>query len=134
MERFYIPVRDVMTTQTELVDGLATMRDAVNQMKERNVHALIVNKRDDKDDFGLITVNEIAREVIEPNRSLDRTAVYEFMIKPALTVEADKNIRYAIRLLSRYNETRAIVTENAHAVGFITVADMVLHYLDALDS
>ena len=134
MERFYIPVRDVMTAQTELVDGLATMREAVNQMKDKNIHALIVNKRDEKDDFGLITVNEIATEVIEPNRSLDRTAVYEFMIKPALTVHAEKNIRYAIRLLSRSGETRAIVTEDGHAVGFVTLADMVLHYIETLDA
>lgn len=133
MERIYIPVRVVMTAQTELVNGLATMREAVNLMKEKKIHALIVDKRDDTDDFGLITVNEIATGVIEPNRSLDRTAVYEFMIKPALTVNAEKNIRYAIRLLSRYGETRAIVTEDGHAVGFVTLADMVLHYLDALD-
>lgn len=133
MERIYIPVRVVMTAQTELVNGLATMREAVNLMKQKKIHALIVDKRDDTDDFGLITVNEIATGVIEPNRSLDRTAVYEFMIKPALTVNAEKNIRYAIRLLSRYGETRAIVTEDGHAVGFVTLADMVLHYLDALD-
>jgi CBS domain-containing protein len=79
MERFYIPVRNVMTTQTELVDGLATMRDAVNLMKA-------------------------------------------------------KNIRYAIRLLSRYGETRAIVTDDGQAVGFVTLADMVLHYIEALDT
>lgn len=133
MERIYVPVRSVMTSQTELVNGLATMREAVNLMKQKKIHALIVDKRDDTDDFGLITVNEIATGVIEPNRSLDRTAVYEFMIKPALTVNAEKNIRYAIRLLSRYGETRAIVTEDGHAVGFVTLADMVLHYLDALD-
>lgn len=133
MERLYIPVRSVMTAQTELVNGLATMREAVNLMKQKKIHALIVDKRDDTDDFGLITVNEIATEVIEPNRSLDRTAVYEFMVKPALTVNAEKNIRYAIRLLSRYGETRAIVTEDGQAVGFVTLADMVLHYLDALD-
>lgn len=130
MERIYIPVRDVMTPQTELVNGLATMREAVALMKSKGIHALIVDKRDDTDDFGLITVNEIAAGVIEPNRSLDRTSVYEFMVKPALSVHVDKNIRYAIRLLSRYGETRAIVTENGVAVGFVTLADMVFHYLD----
>lgn len=133
MERFYIPVRDVMTAQTELINGLASMREAVSHMQDKKVSALIVEKRDEKDDFGLITVNEIATQVIEPNRSLDRTAVYEFMVKPALTVHADKNIRYAIRLLSRYGETRAIVTEDGQAVGFVTLSDMVLHYIDALD-
>lgn len=132
MERFYIPVRDVMTKQAELVDGLASIRQAVKNMQEKGVNALVVNRRDEQDDFGLISVNEIAHHIIEPNRSLDRTAVYEYMVKPALTVEAEKNIRYAIRLLSRYGETRAIVTENGEAVGFVTFADMVLHYLEAL--
>jgi len=132
MERFYIPVRDVMTKQAELVDGLASIREAVKIMNEKKVNTLVVDRRDNKDDFGLITVNEIATHIIEPNRSLDRSAVYEYMVKPALTVGADKNIRYAIRLLSRYGETRAIVTENEHAVGFVTFADMVLHYLEAL--
>ncbi len=132
MERFYIPVRDVMTEQTELVDGLASTREAVEHMQEKKVHALVVERRDEMDDFGIISVDEIAHYVIEPNRSLDRTAVYECMVKPALTVDEKMNIRYAIRLLSRYGERRAIVTKDGNAVGFVTFADMVLRYFEAL--
>ncbi len=129
-ERFYIPVHEAMHPQPELIDGLAKVQEAIDIMKAKNIHALIVDKRDETDDFGLLTVREIATQVIEPNRSVERTAVYEIMVKPALTVDVAMNVRYAIRLLSRYGESRAIVTDKGHAVGFITLGDMVLHYLD----
>ena len=67
---------------------------------------------------------------IEPDRAPNRVSVYEIMEKPVLTVHANMNIRYAIRLLERLRESRALVIEQNQAVGIVTISDMVLRYID----
>ncbi|MCB1529586.1 MAG: CBS domain-containing protein [Rhodospirillales bacterium] len=126
----YIQVREVMTPEIETIDGLASIAEAIVHMKEKHYGALIVNKRDESDEYGFVTVQGIAREVIEKNLSPERVHVYEIMRKPVLTVHGDMNIRYAIRLLEQVNQGRALVIDNGKAVGIVTVYDMVIHYMD----
>lgn len=127
----YIKVRDVMTPEVETIDGLATVAEAIQHMKEKGYGALIVDKRDEGDEYGFITVQGIACLVIEKNLSPDRVSVYEIMRKPILTVHGDMNIRYAIRLLEQLGQGRALVIDNGKAVGIVTVYDMVIHYMDS---
>lgn len=126
----YIKVRDVMTPHLETIDGLATVADAIGHMKEKNYGALIVDKRDESDEYGFVTVQGIARKVIEHNLAPDRVHAYEIMRKPVLSVHADMNIRYAIRLLEQVNHNRALVIEEGKAIGIVTMYDMVMHYMD----
>ena len=53
-------------------------------------------RRNADDEYGILTVRDIAAEVVGANRSVARTSVYEVMTKPALTVAADMNVKYAI--------------------------------------
>jgi len=129
-KKSYIQTRDVMVPQLDTIEGMATVAEAISIMKEKRHGALIVNKRDESDEYGFVTVQEIAREVIEKNLSPDRVNIYEIMKKPVLTVHADMNIRYAIRLLDQVNQQRALVIEHGKAVGIITMYDMVVHYMD----
>ncbi len=126
----YIRVQDVMTPELKTIEGLATISEAIETMKNTNYGSLIVNKRDNSDEYGLVTVQEIASKVIEHNLKPERVHVYEVMEKPVLTVRCDMNIRYAIRLLDRVNQSRALVIENGTAIGIITMYDMVIHYMD----
>lgn len=127
----YVTVRDVMTPHVDTIEGLATVEEAIRAMRERRYGALIVSRRDETDEYGLVTVQNIARQVIEPNLSPERVSIYEIMEKPVLTVHGDMNIRYAIRLLERVNELRALVIDkNNEAVGIVTMLDMVTRYLD----
>lgn len=126
----YIRVRDVMTPHVEMIDGLATVAAVIEDMKEKHYGALIVAKRDQSDEYGFVTVQDIAREVIEPNLSPERVHVYEIMQKPVLSVHGDMNIRYAIRLLEQVNQGRALVIDEGKAIGIITMYDMVIHYME----
>lgn len=126
----YIRVSDVMTPHLETIDGIASVAEAISTMKEKHYGALIIDKRDESDEYGFVTVQEIAEEVIEKDLSPERVSVYEIMKKPVLTVHGDMNIRYAIRLLDQVGQQRALVLENGKAAGIITLYDMVIHYMD----
>lgn len=129
-EKSYIRVKDVMARDLETIEGLATVEHAIQTMKSKNFGALIVGKRDESDEYGFISVQDIARAVIEPNLSPDRISVYEIMTKPVLTVHSEMNIRYAIRQLEQLGQNRALVVEQGEAIGVITMYDMVMHYMD----
>ena len=126
----YIRVQDVMTPHLETIEGLSTVDEAIRHMKEKNYGALIVNKRHEGDEYGFVTVSEIAQKVIEKDLAPDRVNVYEIMKKPVLTIHGNMNIRYAIRLLDSVNLQRALVVDEGKAVGIVTMYDMVIRYMD----
>ena len=128
----YVKVRDVMTPHVETIDGLETVDTAIKHMRDHRFGALIVSRRDESDEYGLVTVQNIARNVIEPNLSPERVSVYEIMEKPVLTVHGDMNVRYAIRLMERVDQLRCLVIDNNEAVGIVTMLDMVTRYMDEL--
>ena len=124
-------VRDVMSAKPHIVDGLSSVTEAMVLMRERQVSSLVIDKRHEGDEFGLVVVQDIADKVIGQDRSPDRTSVYEVMSKPALSVDAGMDIKYAIRLLVRFGLSRALVTENGALVGIVTMRDMVFRYVPA---
>lgn len=126
----HIKVRQAMSTEVHLIEATATVREAMTMMHERRVSSLVVPRRDERDEFGLIGVINIADQVIARNRSLDRTDVYEVMIKPILTLDGDMDLRYAVRLLTRFRLNRAVVVDHdRNLLGLVTLRDMVLSYV-----
>ena len=132
-EETFVRVGEVMTPSPYIVPGLASVRQAIEIMHEKHVSSLVIEKRHDGDEYGLVTVHDIAEKVLGEDRSIDRTSVYQIMSKPVLAVNTQMNIKYAIRLLSRFRLTRAIVVEQDNLVGVVTLRDMVVRLLDADD-
>ena len=84
-----IRVRDLMSKDLFTIDGLVTVEDAMALMKRHRVGSLVVNRRNEDDELGLITVGDIAHRVIAEDRSPERVIVYEIMSKPLLTLPED---------------------------------------------
>jgi CBS domain-containing protein len=113
-----------------MVSGLATVQNAIEEMNKHRVSSLVIERRNDDDEYGVVTVQDIAAKVVAINRSTERTSVYEIMTKPALTINADMNVKYAIRLLARLEHNRALVTGAEGLVGLVNLRDLVLSYDD----
>jgi len=128
-EHRYIPVQEVITHNLHRITPLATVDQAMAMMREHGVSSLVVDRRDEKDEFGLLVVSDIARDVIAENRAPGRVNVYEIMSKPVLNLAAEMDIRYAVRLLVKFGLSRALVVDHdRHPVGIVTLRDMVLRY------
>ncbi|MCB1367978.1 MAG: CBS domain-containing protein [Rhodobacteraceae bacterium] len=117
-----------MQTTLHLIDGLVSVQEAVEAMNRHGISTLVIERRHDGDEYGFVTVNEIAARVVAVNRSLERTSVYEVMDKPTLTLNPAMNVKYAIRLLSQLGLRRALVAEENGLLGLVTLRDMVLSY------
>lgn len=119
-------VRDVMKTDFGLIDGKATICEALMLMKRQKTSVLVVDKRNDDDEYGLLLVSHIAEKVLAKDRSCKRVNVYEVMVKPAIYVDPEMDIRYCSRLFSRLNLVRALVIERKQLVGTISPNSLVL--------
>ena len=128
-DRRYTRVRELMRPTPGMIDGLATVQEALDMMRRENVGALVIDRRHEGDEYGIIVLSDIAAKVIAENRSPARTNVYEVMSKPVLTVAGGMDIKYAIKLLSRFGLARALVTESGQLVGLVTLREMVFRYL-----
>jgi signal-transduction protein with cAMP-binding, CBS, and nucleotidyltransferase domain len=115
----YKTAKDIASDKLYYIDGLASVREAIRLMKEKNVTALIIQKRDEADANGIVTVSDIIRGVIIPNRSIDEASVYEIMTKPVLSIPAHMNVKYVPRLMFNSKIRVAPVEENEKYIGMI---------------
>lgn len=127
--RSTIRVREVMKAHVDVVDGLTTVADALRQMRHVETKCLIVEKRHEHDEYGIVLIADIARHVLAQDRSPERVHVYEIMSKPVISVDPDMDIRYCARLFDKFGLSRAPVVEDRSIVGIVSYTDMVLRGL-----
>lgn len=129
----WVPVRKVMRTEVAFVDGRIDILEALKVMKREKVTSLIVNKRWDSDEYGMLLFSDIAKQVIARNRAPERVNVYEIMAKPVISVRPDMDIRYCAKLFSKFGISHAPVIENDEVVGVVSYYLLVLEGLPDLD-
>ncbi len=128
-DRKLIRVREVMKTRFDMVNGMATVAEALEQMQHVETKSLIVDKRTDDDEYGMVMLSDISREVLALDRSPERVNIYEIMSKPVISVDPEMDIRYCARLFERFGISRAPVVENRRVIGIVSHTDMVLRGL-----
>lgn len=118
-----------MKKEFDLVDGKLTVREALLGMKHPETRALIIDKRDADDEYGLVLISDIAKKVLATDRSPDRVNLYEIMAKPVLSVPPEMSIKHCARLLERFSIMRAPVISHDKVLGVVSFHDLVLRGL-----
>jgi CBS domain-containing protein len=124
-----VRVGDVMKKDFDLVNGKLTVREALLSMKHPETRALIIDKLDSEDEYGLVLISDIAKKVLAADRSPDRVNLYEIMAKPVLGVPPEMSIKHCARLLERFSIMRAPVISNGKVIGVVSFHDLVLRGL-----
>ena len=125
-DRKIVRVRDVMKTEFDMVDGMTTVQEALGRMKHVDTKCLIVDKRHVDDEYGIVLISDIAKEVLAKDKSPERVNVYEVMSKPVICVDAAMDIRYCARLFDKFGLSRSPVIEGGKVIGIVSFTDMVL--------
>ena len=122
-------VRDCMMTEVTEVDGRIDVLSAMKIMKKAGTTSLIVKRRDEGDEYGLVLFADIAKKVIGEDRAPERVNVYEIMAKPVLTVRPDMHVRYCARMFENFGINHAPVEENGKIIGMVSYYRLVLYGL-----
>lgn len=121
-----VRVKDVMQCEVVSIDGMATAKEAAEMMRVNRVSELLVSKRNDDDVWGIISVSDLIKHVIVPDCDAKGVFIYEIMTKPVITVPAQMDIRYAVRLIYRTGVHRAPVEHMGEIVGMVTLSSLIL--------
>ena len=124
-----IRVRDVMKFEVDVVDGMLTVTEALKSMKYPDTRTLIVDKRHEDDEYGVVMFRDMAKKVLARDHSPNRVNIYEIMSKPVISVHPDMDIRYCTRLFDRFGLFRAPVLEDHKIIGLVSYTDIVLNGL-----
>ncbi|KZZ37669.1 CBS domain-containing protein, partial [Oleiphilus sp. HI0117] len=92
-----VKIKDVMRSNYVEMDGMMTVKDALIQMKEHNASYVIIKKRNEDDEYGVVMLSDIAKKVLAKDKSPDRVNVYEIMSKPVVSVPPEMDVRYCAR-------------------------------------
>ncbi len=117
--------KDIMSTEVVMIQGSATVKEAINLMKETGLRALIVDRRHEADAYGIVTETDIVYKVIAYGKDPTTVQVHEIMTKPVIPVNPDLGVEYVARLFANTGIRRAPVIQG-EVMGIVSVTD-ILH-------
>jgi predicted transcriptional regulator len=122
-----IRVEDVMKPDFDLVDGMDTVADALRNSQHPQSKCFIVDTRHENDEYGIVLLSDIAKQVLAKNKSPERVNIYEIMSKPVVCIDPKMDIRYCARMFENLGLGRAPVIDNGKVIGIVGYTDLVLH-------
>ncbi|NBC21920.1 MAG: CBS domain-containing protein [Gammaproteobacteria bacterium] len=128
-ERKWVPVSEVMHREVTEIDGGMNVLEALKIMKQVQATCLIVKRRHERDEYGMLLFSDIAKHVIGKDRAPERVNVYEIMAKPVISVRPEMDIRYCARLFETFGIGHAPVIDETH-----TVVGIASYYVLALEA
>ena len=117
-------VADIMTSEVVTVRSSAKISAAIALMQQRNIQALIVDKINDSDAYGIVTAGDIVAKVIAFGKDPSAVRVFEVMTKPCIVLNPNLAIEHAARLLSRSHLHSAPVIQRK-LLGLLSVTDIL---------
>ena len=129
MHKKVIKAREIMHEMHLELDGMATVKEALDAMKAENAGVVIIKKRHEHDAFGIVLLSDIAKKVLAKDRASKRVNVYEIMSKPVISLDPNMDVRYCARLFDRFGLSHAPVIENDTVIGIISYNELVFQGL-----
>lgn len=126
-KKIIVRVKDVMSPDFDLVDGMDTVADVLKKSSHPESKCFIVDTRHENDEYGIVLLSDIAKEVLARNKAPERVNIYEIMSKPVVSVDPEMDIRYCTRLFENFGLGRAPVIDKRKVVGIVGYTDIVLH-------
>ena len=114
-------VQDVMTEDVKTIAPTAAAEDAWNMMRFNRIHHLVVTS-------GRRVVGVLSDRDAGGRRGASvrtNSAVADLMTAPAVTVEPTVTVRQAANLMRGRSIGCLVVVESGHAIGIVTVSDLL---------
>ena len=128
-------VENVMTPSEKLikVSPMATVREALQLMKENGVRSVIVDKTAGSGAYGLVTFKNILQSIVAEDGDIDLLNVYDIAVIPAIAVSAKLDVKYAAKMMVNKSIKRLLVTDNNELHGILTMTDIIEILMDSVE-
>lgn len=123
-----ILVEDLMHKEVSIIKAHATLKEALQMMKQKGVKSLVVDKNSPSDAYGIITNSQILETILVQDGDIDLLNVFDVYKKPAFFVSSKIDVKYAAKTMLEHNIKRVVVTDNNELRGVLSITDLS-HYL-----
>jgi CBS domain-containing protein len=117
-------VRDAMTQDPRSIGASASVVEAARLMREQHIGSLPVTE--DERLIGMITDRDITTRVVAESAVPEATSVGDVYSRDLISVEPDKDLDEALKLMVRHQVRRLPVVESGRLVGVVAQADIAL--------
>jgi CBS domain-containing protein len=116
--------QEVMTRNVATIKPHASVAEAIQHMRDRQVGSLLVQQVSPSDTWGIITQTDVVCKVIAPDRDPTQVKVAEVMSKPITTVYPDTPLRECAGLMARDHIRRVFVFDRHSIQGVVSASDI----------
>ncbi|HKO31692.1 MAG TPA: CBS domain-containing protein [Nitrospiraceae bacterium] len=119
-------IAEHMSTEVRSVSQDASLRKAGQLMQQWKLGALLVTNSQSY--VGVITDSALARDVVAKGLDPNSTLVKTCMRTPMVTIEADRPIIDAVRMMKDQATRHLAVTQDGAIIGVISVSNILRYY------
>ena len=120
-------VKAWMVNLLVFIDPQASVLEALNLMRRRYIHSILVHKSETNPEYGIITSTDICDRIIAEQRNPAKTKVAEIMHSPIITISQDEDLIECVKLMKKNNIHHMPVVDGAgELVGFISATDFLV--------
>ena len=110
----------------DLVEDTATVAGALGTMSHVETRGLIVDKRLEDDEYGMVLVSEIARAVLARNRAPERANISGITTRPVISADLRMDVRDTPRTFGHSDLSRAPVVDGGRATDIAGMTDLAI--------
>ncbi|MEM2115816.1 MAG: CBS domain-containing protein [Candidatus Woesearchaeota archaeon] len=121
---YSLRVKDVMSINPVYTFPETSVRDAARLMAKKDVNSIIIVDNE-KRILGIITDEDIVRKVVVNNLDSELIKCKDIMTVNPFTIDPEKTIEEAIKIMKDLNIRQLPVTKNGILVGMITAKDII---------
>lgn len=115
---------EIMTKEVVDIEPTATVGEAIQKMKERNVTSLLVQRQGQSDTWGFMTQTDVVEKVIARGDDPKDVPVQEIMTKPVITVPPSCSLQDCAAIMARSDIRRVLVYDGATIIGIVSSSDI----------
>lgn len=120
-------VRDWMMDLVVYVDPDIPVTDALEIMRRRYIHSVIINKTANNPEYGILTSTDICDKIVAQDRDPSTTLVREIMTGPLIMVKTDMTMAECARIMKEKKiHHLPVVDDDGKLVGMISDSDFLV--------
>jgi CBS domain-containing protein len=120
-------VKDWMINLVVYVDPDATVADALALMRRRYIHSLIVSKKEDYPEYGILTSTDICDKIVAQGRNPATTRVRDVCTAPLIVVKPEMSLQECAQVMGRHHfHHLPVEDDDSNLVGMVSATDFLV--------
>lgn len=123
LDGVYRPLGVLMATKLATIRSEESVLAAAQQMSEKRIGSLLTVEAGEL--VGIVTESDLIRKGMASNREVGSTRISTVMSSPLLSIDVNRTIRDASKVMAERGVRHLAVMENGKIVGVLSIRDLV---------